>query len=339
MHRAIAALRASGRCLCALCALLTLPAVVLGQTNLAPNPSFESVSGTSPSNWSLCMSSGAATLGSVTSPVDQGSRSLRVIVSQAGDVGVCSDSIAVSTAVTYRVTARLDVNIPTIKDKQARLQILELSSTDAQLSSKIVATSVGRTSNWESLSGFFTTGPTTAKVKIRLLHDVPGSGGTTFYWDTVGLASNTAVAWERWERELTSSTDYTQGTSSNPYRDLRLTATFYRNAACGSTPPGSCQLPDCFQQAGFWDGVPGNSSAKTFRVRTALPAGTWCWNTACSTVGASGATTPNCAGDTGLTQSGAINVTGYGGSNLLYRLGLPATKKRWNRSSKLSYLW
>ena len=326
MRGAIAALRASGIGLYALCALLTSPAVVLGQTNLAPNPSFESVSGTSPSNWSLCTSSGTATLGSATSPVDQGSRSLRVAVSQAGDVGVCSDAIAVSAGVTYRVAARLDVNVSPVKDKQARIQILELSSTDIQLSSKVGATSVGRTSNWESLSGFFTTGSSTAKVKIRLLQDVPGSGGTTFYWDTVSLASNTAVAWERWERELTSSTDYTQGTNSNPYRDLRLTATFYRNATCGSTPPGSCQFPDCFQQAGFWDGAPGSSSAKTFRVRTALPAGTWCWNTACSTVGVSGATTPNCAGDSGLTQSGAINVTSYGGANLLYRLGLPTPK-------------
>jgi hypothetical protein len=324
-HRAIAALRASGRCLYALCVLLMFPAVVLGQTNLAPNPSFEAVSGTSPSNWSLCTSSGAATLGSVASPVDQGSRSLRVALSQVGDVGVCSDSIAVSAGVTYRVAARLDVNISPANNKQARLQITELSSSDVQLSSRVVAVSVGRTSGWESVSGFFTTGSSTAKVKIRLLHDVPGSNGVTFYWDTVSLARDTAVAWERWERELTSSADYTAGASSNPYRDLRLTATFYRNIACSTAPPSSCSLPSCFQQAGFWDGAPG-TTARNFKVRTALPAGTWCWNTTCSTVAASGATTPNCAGDSGLTQNGTINVTSYGGANKLYRLGLPALK-------------
>src|SRR4051794_31629023 len=154
MHRAIAALRASGIRLHALCALLMSPAVVLGQTNLALNPSFELLSGSLPSNWSLCTSSGAATLGSATSPVDQGSRSLRVAVSQAGDVGVCSDAIAVSAGVTYRVAGRLDVNISPTTNKQARLQIIELSSGDVQLSSKVVAVSVGRIAGWENLSGF-----------------------------------------------------------------------------------------------------------------------------------------------------------------------------------------
>ena len=310
--------------------LLISPAAVWGQSNVAPNPSFELGAGPVPSNWAPCGTSGAATVSVATTPVDQGTRSLKVAVTQDGDVAVCSDPIAVSPGATFRLAVRLDVNVAPTTNKQAQLQILELSSANVQLSSRVVATSVGRTVGWESVSGFFTTGPSTVQVKIRLLHNVPGSTGASFYWDSVSLAANTAVAWERWERELTSAADYTAGTNSNPYRDLQLTATFYRNAVCASTPPASCSLPDCFRQAGFWDGTPGSSSAKTFRVRTALPtAGNWCWNTTCVTqppAGISGVTTANCAGDLGLTKNGALNVTAYTGNNKLYRLGLPKPK-------------
>jgi hypothetical protein len=312
---------------------LISPAAAWGQANLAPNPSFELGAGPVPSNWALCANSGAATVSVVTSPFDQGTRSLKVALTQDGDVGVCSDPIAVSPGVTFRLAARSDVNVAPVTNKQAQLQILELSSANVQLSSRVVATTVGRTNGWESLAGFFTTGPSTAQVKIRLLHNVPGSTGASFYWDSVSLAPNTAVAWERWERELTSAADYTVGTSSNPYRDVQLTATFYRNpsstAACPAPPAvASCSLPDCFQQAGFWDGLPGSSSAKTFRVRTTLPAGTWCWNTTCATQPPVGltVTTANCKNDLGLTKDGAITVTSYTGANKLYRLGLPVPK-------------
>lgn len=338
-QRLTALRRALGRCRpswknVAGLALLLSPTVAMGQINLAPNPSFETVSGSVPLNWTACNNSGTATLGTATSPVDQGTASLKVTVTQQGDVGVCSDLITVASGVTFRLGVRSDVNIASTINKQVRLQVVELSSSLTQLSSKLIATSVGRTAGWESLSGFFTTGPSTAKVKIRLLHDVPGSNGVSFYWDSVALVRDTAVAWERWERELTSTVDYTVGTNSNPYRDLQLTATFYRNAACSSTPPSSCSIPDCFQQAGFWDGTQGNSSTKTFRVRTTLPAGSWCWNTTCATVPGSGATTPSCVGDTGLTRSGVLAVTppNSTGTNLLYRLGLPMTK-----SSFLTY--
>jgi hypothetical protein len=303
---------------------LISPAAVWGQTNQAPNPSFELGAGPVPSNWAPCVNSGAATMSVATSPVDQGTHSLKVAMTQDGDVGVCSDPIAVSPGVTFRLAARSDVNVAPVTNKQVQLQILELSSTNVQLSNRVVATSIGRTAGWESLSGFFTTGPSTTQVKIRLLHNVPGSTGASFYWDSVSLAASTAIAWERWELELTSAADYTVGTSSNPYRDLQLTATFYRNAACSSTPPVSCTLPNCFKQAGFWDGLPGSSSAKTFRVRTTLPAGNWCWNTIC--VNAAGGTTANCQNDHGLTQNGALSVTAYTGNNKLYRLGLPMPK-------------
>ncbi len=329
VRREIAPLRTFGNYLYALrslagLSLLLFPSVASGQTNLAPNPSFEAVSGALPQNWSLCANSGTATLGVVTSLVDQGARSLKVTVAQTGDVGICSDSIPVPPGVTFRLAARSAVNIASTQNKQARLQILELSSADALLSSRIVGTTVGRISGWESVSGFFTTGPSTAKVRVRLLQDFPGSNGVAFYWDSVSLARDTAVAWERWERELTSSTDYSAGANSNPYRDLRLQATFFLGTACGA-PPSPCKLPGCFQQAGFWDGIPG-SSAKAFKVRTTLPAGDWCWQTSCSTLAAPGGTTPNCAGDAGLTQSGALKVTAYVGMNKLYTLGLPAPK-------------
>jgi hypothetical protein len=331
VRRELAPLRALGRYLYALrslagLSLLIFPAVASGQTNLAPNPSFETVSSALPQNWSLCANSGAATLGAATNPVDQGARSLKVTLTQAGDVGVCSDPILVPPGVTFRLAARSDVNISPIQNKQTRLQILELSSADALLASRIVGTSVGRISGWESVSGFFTTGPSTAKVRIRLVHDVPGSNGVAFYWDSVSLARDTAMSWERWERELTASADYSAGANSNPYRDLRLQATFFRGPTCAA-PPSRCELPGCFQQAGFWDGTPGNSSARAFKVRTTLPAGDWCWQTSCSTLAAPGGTTPSCAGDAGLTQSGALNVTAYlGVVNKLYTLGLPAPK-------------
>ena len=306
VRRELAPLRAFGRypyALRSLAGLLLLifPTVASGQTNLAPNPSFETVSGSLPQNWSLCANSGAATLGVATNTntVDQGARSLKVTVAQTGDVGVCSDTIPVLPDVTFRLAVRSEVNIGSTQNKQARLQIQELSSTDAPLfSSRIVGTSVGRISGWESVSGFFTTGPSTAKVRIRLLQDVPGSNGVTFYWDSVSLVRDTAVAWERWERELTSSTDYSTGANSNPYRDLRLQATFFLGTACG-VPPSPCKLPGCFQQAGFWDGTPGSSAARAFKVRTTLPAGDWCWQTSCSTLAAPGGTTPSCAGDAG----------------------------------------
>ncbi len=330
VRRELAPLRAFGRYLYALrglagLSLLIFPSVASGQTNLAPNPSFETVANALPQNWSLCANSGAATLGVATSPVDQGARSLKVTVAQTGDVGVCSDAIPVPPDVTFRLAARSDVNIASTQNKQARLQILELSSADALLSSRIVGTSIGRISGWESISGFFTTGPSTAKVRIRLLPDVPGSNGVAFYWDSVSLARDTAVAWERWERELTASADYSAGANSNPYRDLRLQATFFRGTPCGA-PPSLCKLPGCFQQAGFWDGTQGSSAARAFKVRTTLPAGDWCWQTFCSTLAAPGGTTPSCAGDAGLTQSGALKVTAYAGENKLYTLGLPAPK-------------
>src|SRR3954453_20323458 len=85
---------------------LILPAMAMGQTNLVLNPSFESLSGNLPLNWSPCNSSGAPTLASATPPVDQGARSLRVSPSQAGDVGVCSDPIPVPAGVSIRLAAR-----------------------------------------------------------------------------------------------------------------------------------------------------------------------------------------------------------------------------------------
>jgi len=75
-----------------------------------------------------------------------------------------------------------------------------------------------------------------------------------------------------------------QPAAANPYKDLILTATFFRVATTVTNCPAlptSCTGPNCFQGYGFWDGVPGTSSSRTFKARTLLPAGSWCWAVSC----------------------------------------------------------
>src|ERR1700712_4968181 len=98
-------------CLAGLLLVLS-PMKASAQANLAVNPSFELVSGSLPLNWIPCLGTGAGaeTLALVTAPVDQGTRSLKVTVTTVGDVGVCSDPIAVSSGPTFRVSARSNVN-------------------------------------------------------------------------------------------------------------------------------------------------------------------------------------------------------------------------------------
>ncbi len=100
-----------------------------------------------------------------------------------------------------------------------------------------------------------------------------------------------AQQWRRSEQVLTSQQDYTVNSSGqavgNPYRDLTLTVT-YTEQSTGKQ----------FRRYGFWDG------GRTFRIRGAFPAGTWSWSTTCSGTTAG----KSCAGDTGLTTSGTMNV-------------------------------
>ncbi|MFL6199374.1 MAG: DUF4038 domain-containing protein [Thermoanaerobaculia bacterium] len=100
-------------------------------------------------------------------------------------------------------------------------------------------------------------------------------------------AQSSAVQWRQWEYTLTSTTDYTQN-GGNPYRDLVISVT-YTNQGTGAV----------FKGIGFWTG------GKTFKIRSAFPAGNWKWSTTC--IGSTGAS--NCAGDTGLTRGGTAAET------------------------------
>ncbi len=105
-------------------------------------------------------------------------------------------------------------------------------------------------------------------------------------------AQKEVVQWHRWEQNLTSARDYTAD-GGNPYRDLVVRVTFTRD---------SPHLR--ISGYGFWDG------GRTFKVRTALPPGTWRWRASC--IGTTGGQT--CGGadssdrDRGLWRSGRFRV-------------------------------
>lgn len=96
-----------------------------------------------------------------------------------------------------------------------------------------------------------------------------------------------AIAWQRWEQRLTSSTSY-----SNAYADLTLFVT-YRG------PDGTT-----LQTYGFWDG------GQNFAIRAHFPSpGTWTWETRSEPA------------DAGLTKQGSVNVQAASSSNPLYQHG------------------
>lgn len=127
------------------------------------------------------------------------------------------------------------------------------------------------------------------------------------FWLTPPAAAQEQVrAWHRWEAALTSARDYTAN-DGNPYRDLVLAVTFQRESP--------------FQQVsgtGFWDG------GRTFKVRAALPAGTWRWTTSCvgGTGGQSCGDPDGTDRDPGLWRSGTIRVLpGAADAPEIYRRG------------------
>jgi hypothetical protein len=73
-------------------------------------------------------------------------------------------------------------------------------------------------------------------------------------------SGTTATQFHCWEQQITSSVDFYAGGAGNPYRDLVLRVTF--------TGGGSS-----FTQDAFWVGDTLNP--KAFKVRAALPPGTW----------------------------------------------------------------
>jgi hypothetical protein len=80
-----------------------------------------------------------------------------------------------------------------------------------------------------------------------------------------------ALQWRKWELPLTSTNDYFGSDGKgNPQRDLILQVTFTQ---CGTTP-GLVQ----YKARGFWYGLAADGQTldnHAFRVRMALPQGTW----------------------------------------------------------------
>jgi hypothetical protein len=127
-----------------------------------------------------------------------------------------------------------------------------------------------------------------------------------------------AAQWRKWEQPLTSTTNYfgTDG-KGNPQRDLILQVTF--------TQCGISSLVQ-YHALGFWYGLAADGQSldnTAFRIRIALPPGTWQWQLSCTRrndVSVS-PSTPNCAGDSGLNRSGRFQITSSTSGNFLYKNG------------------
>ena len=313
----------AGLLLCvAVVALASGPALAQTNANLQ-NGSFESGTGSTIPGWTFFVTSGAGSasiaIRSVKPkvPADTGNQSVQFTVNRAGNLGLASSRVAASANTRYRFTARLQ----TAKDQQGTLHAVEWGASGQQLRDTTLAISSGLNNGWETLRGYLVTQPQTQSVEIRLIPVLPAftSGAATLFWDSVDLTRGDATAWETWETGLTSSTDYSPPVA-NPYKDLLLTATFYKvtGTTCAA-PPASCTGAGCFQGYGFWDGVPG-SSGRAFRLRTLLPAGNWCWAVRCA--GPAGL----CSGDAGLNTQSAQPLTvlpNITPANKLYALGMP----------------
>ena len=176
-----------------------------------------------------------------------------------------SNRVTVSPSLRYRLTARLKA---ATQNQQGALHAVEWGANNVQLRDTTLALSSGLNANWETLRGYLMTLAGTQSVEIRLMPVLPQGGGAQLSWDSVDLTKGDATAWEPWETTLASTLDYSPPVA-NPYKDLILTATFFRvNSTVTSCPalPASCTSPNCIQGYGFWDGVPGTSSSRTFKA-------------------------------------------------------------------------
>jgi hypothetical protein len=127
-----------------------------------------------------------------------------------------------------------------------------------------------------------------------------------------------ALQWRKWELPLTSTTNYfgTDG-KGNPQRDLILQVTYTQ-----------CIVSNLvrYQSLGFWydlttDPTTGLFVNTLFRIRTALPPGTWQWQLSCTKRPDGSVSTPNCASDTGLNRNGRFQITSSTTGNFLYKNG------------------
>ena len=142
--------------------------------------------------------------------------------------------------------------------------------------------------------------------------------------------------WERWDQALTSSQTRTP---LQAYHDVKIEATFWLKSGSSCTEPATCANPsNCFKGLAFWDGDSANPGR--FMVRSAFPAGTWCWKTCL--LPRNGST---CSVDSGLNKSGEVSVsTPAGTRSALYSNGLlkaPAAKRHltyWNGQTPFQWL-
>jgi hypothetical protein len=104
-----------------------------------------------------------------------------------------------------------------------------------------------------------------ADGKIAAFVDAPYSTTADLVVDVTGYFRPSALVqqWREWEETLLSPEDYTVG-GGDPYSEVSLDIRF-TDAAAGRT----------FVQPAVWDG--DDTAPRAFKVRTAVPAGTWTW--------------------------------------------------------------
>jgi hypothetical protein len=113
-----------------------------------------------------------------------------------------------------------------------------------------------------------------------------------------------ALQWRKWELPLTSTNDYFGSDGKgNPQRDLVLQVTFTQCVV-----PGLVQ----YQARGFWYGLAADGQTldnHAFRVRMALPQGTWQWVLSCSMQSGAVHPLPDCSQDSGfLNRKGRFEI-------------------------------
>jgi hypothetical protein len=148
-----------------------------------------------------------------------------------------------------------------------------------------------------------------------------------------------ANPWKRWELPLASATNYVDGGQAgkgNPSRDLVLQATL--------TKCNTASLVR-YKSLGFWYGLAADGTtldAKAFRLRAALPAGTWQWELSCTRRSTASSSTPDCASDPVLNGKGRFEITGSPGNNFLYKNGFPQVsgdKRYLTLGSSKKFFW
>jgi hypothetical protein len=149
--------------------------------------------------------------------------------------------------------------------------------------------------------------------------------------------SDVVDQWKCWQKSL-RSTGYA---GVNAYRDLELTVEIRKTSNNGLVRTGW----------GFWDCTEGGTT-EVFRIRTALPAGTYKWEVKCQNRTGAPAGIKNCATDPNLngpslvsggTASGTFNVTAKTGQNDRYDRGFLtlSTNRRFLKqgSTAVPFFW